>query len=726
MQHPEVQMVLLHHPSISKDQQVLLQLLQTSKDLAAAAKQQCSGQLPAALCTDHPHHVLWFAHRWLPKHAGLLQSLELQLEDHSDIRAYDGGTAKWSAAVEEVAEALKLCARQRLQNVTLQSLTLSGCPPGPLLLHLPAEHLTRLCAAVDFSSADSARHVARLTELRILDMSGGEPYKDSSDGALAPLCRLQHLTELHIGCTYTRQLKVPPALQQLHMTIDINCHSGQLVELASWLQQHGSVVRSLSLENVQRKPYWDPVWEEKLAEMTAGVGPGFGSMAAAGTAEGGAADAAAPGPTAAQVQLAHLHVEGHTALGLALQHLPASGSLTSLECRADFGRAAQQLSAVLRHTALRRLQLWGTVYSGAGGDGAADCFDDDVLSPLTGLTQLTQLRLGTVRAAQLSHLPVQLAELRASLFGGSEEDAEEEQPEPQQDVLQIGHLTALTSLIDCDAYESGEYGDECLRSHPLGPLDVLPPALQQLQWQGNCHSVTPLLPLQRLRQLELYFDEEPPPGPQLVQMSSMAQLTELRLVYSCADTYDAAAADAWAVLPLRRLKLIHWAASHASNKPPVVAGDVVGRLSALTQLTCLEVGIRMLFGSLGAAMHATPGQLAAALAPLTGLQQLELTGFGKLAADLGTAAAAGASSRPTRANKAGRGGSAQVAAQHGAAGVVALLDAVAGLKRMQQMRVELPLAMGKHDAASSAAAAKRMPSWVAEARVWEEGLLLKV
>jgi hypothetical protein len=292
----------------------------------------------------------------------------------------------------------------------------------------------------------------------------------------------------------------------------------------------------------------------------------------------------------------------------------------------------------------------------------------------------------------------------------------------------MGHLTALTSLIDCVAVdehgdETGEHGDEAAPSHPLGPHDVLPPHLRELQWQGDCHSVVPLLPLQQLRQVELYFDEQPPTGPQLVQLSSMGQLTELRLVYSCADTYDAASADAWAALPLRSLKLMNWAVPHFSNKPPVMPGDVVRRLSALTQLTCLEVGIRMLCGSLGAHMHATPGQLADALAPMPSLQQLHLTGFGRLAADVGPAAAAGASSRPTRA---GRGGSAQVEPQHGAAGVSALLGALAGLKRLQQMHVELQLAMSKADAAAACAAAKRLPSWVAEARVWEEGLLLKV
>jgi hypothetical protein len=404
MQHPEVQVVLFRHPSVSSDQQVLLPLLQTSKELAAAATQQCSGQLAAVLCTDHLHQLLSFARHWLPKHAGLLRRLDVQLLDHSKIHVYDGGAGKWSAAVQEVAEALQQCTWQRSQDVQLQSLSLSGCPPGQLLLHLPAKHFTRLCAAVDCECADSARHVARLKELHSVDLGGGHPRRDSSVNALAPLQRLVHLTELHLGCTDVKQLnKLPPALQQLHVVVNIDCASCVLEEFSGWLQQHGSVVRSLQLVNVQRKAYWDPVWEDRLAEMAASF-PG-GTAAAGARAEGGAeaTQPSASGSAAAtavdkQMQLAHLCVEGEQALGLALQHLPATGSLTSLECRADFGRAAQQLAAVARHTSLRRLQLWGTVYSEQGGSGAADAQGDGVLAPLAGLGQLTRLKLGTVRS----------------------------------------------------------------------------------------------------------------------------------------------------------------------------------------------------------------------------------------------------------------------------------------------------------------------------------------
>jgi hypothetical protein len=621
MQHPKVQVVLLQHPSISKDQQVLLQLLQTSKELAAAAKQQCSGQLPVALSTDHLRHVLLFAHHWLPKHAGLLQSLDMQLEDHSGMPVYDGGAEKWSATVAEVAEALKHCARLGSQELQLQSLRLRGCPPGQLLLQLPAKHLTQLCAAVDFSAADSASHVARLTQLRSLDMSGCEPYKDGSSDALAPLTRLQHLTELHIRQAAGGAACAEAAAHEDRHRLPFKALRGAgKLAAAAWQcgVQPGADKRAAQgvlgpCVGGTAGRHDSSVWRRASSRDSGRCRGCSSSSTGSSSSRQGSAGASACG--------------GHTALGLALQHLPASCSLTSLECRADFGRAAQQLSAVVRHAELRRLQLWGTVYSGAGGDGAADCFGDDVLAPLTALAQLTQLRLSTVRPAQLSQLPVQLVELRANLFGAfeeDEEDAEGEQQGRQQEVLRMGHLTALTTLIDCVDVDdfgdvAGEHGDEDVRSHPLGPLEVLPPHLRELQWQGECHSVAPLLPLQQLRQVKLYFDEQPPTGPQLAQLSSMGQLTELRLVYSCADTYDAAAADAWAALPLRSLKLLNWAAPHSSNKHPVMPGDVVGRLSALTQLTCLEVGIRMLCGSLGAHMHATPGQLAAALAPLTSL-----------------------------------------------------------------------------------------------------------
>jgi hypothetical protein len=325
-------------------------------------------------------------------------------------------------------------------------------------------------------------------------------------------------------------------------------------------------------------------------------------------------------------------------------------------------------------------------------------------------------------------------ELEASLFVGEDSEDEEEQQQQQQEeeVLQLGHLTALTSLVDCVADESGEYGDDGLPSHAMGPGDVFPPNLQQLKWQGDCRSVVPLLPLQQLRAMQLCFDGQPPAAPELAQMSSMGQLTELGFVYSTAGTFDAAIADAWAVLPLRSLKLLNWAEPHASDKPPVVPLEVVARLSALSQLTCLELGIPLLCGSLGVHLAATPGQLAAALAPLTGLRTLHISGFDSVAADVGDAADASAAGRPARtaSSRAGKTSStsagSEQAVQHGEAGVVALLEALGGLWRMQRMDVQLPLVMAGRDVSRAARAAQRLPAWVTEACVSEEGLHVKV
>lgn len=106
-----------------------------------------------------------------------------------------------------MADALQQCNSQRTQELRPQSLSLRGRPPGLLLLPLPPQHLTQLCAAVDFRCPDTARHLSCLTALRKLDMSGSQPFRDGRadpygsnpgpdmrDSALAPLQHLQHLT----------------------------------------------------------------------------------------------------------------------------------------------------------------------------------------------------------------------------------------------------------------------------------------------------------------------------------------------------------------------------------------------------------------------------------------------------------------------------------------------------------------------------------------------------
>jgi hypothetical protein len=98
-----------------------------------------------AQCHDRVQH---FVHYWLPQHARLLQQLEIHLADGYDVY--------WPIA-----------AGTALAASSLQAFTLRGILANPSVLqHLPAAHLTRLCAAIDCSSRDSNTAVARLTALR--------------------------------------------------------------------------------------------------------------------------------------------------------------------------------------------------------------------------------------------------------------------------------------------------------------------------------------------------------------------------------------------------------------------------------------------------------------------------------------------------------------------------------------------------------------------------------
>lgn len=51
---------------------------------------------------------------------------------------------------------------------------------------------------------------------------------------------------------------------------------------------------------------------------------------------------------------------------------------------------------------------------------------------------------------------------------------------------------------------SGTHGHASLELH-----HALPPYLQQLQWQGNCRSLVPLLDLQQLQEVQPPSNEQP-------------------------------------------------------------------------------------------------------------------------------------------------------------------------------------------------------------------------
>jgi predicted TIM-barrel fold metal-dependent hydrolase len=125
-----------------------------------------------------------------------------------------------------------------------------------LLQQLPAAHLTKLCVDVDFSSSASLQAVAGLTDLQHLELVNVAEAAATTaaavipDDVLAPLAAgLQQLTQLHVGPVRPAQLQwLPPKLQQLHVTVELCNKPQQLLQLASWLQQHASVVASLELQ----------------------------------------------------------------------------------------------------------------------------------------------------------------------------------------------------------------------------------------------------------------------------------------------------------------------------------------------------------------------------------------------------------------------------------------------------------------------------------------------
>jgi hypothetical protein len=75
---------LLSHPSISKNQQLVAALLQTSKSLEAALDDCVAGTLPIKLHVTRQSSVQGFG-QWLPKHAGMVQPLEVHVTTGSSI-----------------------------------------------------------------------------------------------------------------------------------------------------------------------------------------------------------------------------------------------------------------------------------------------------------------------------------------------------------------------------------------------------------------------------------------------------------------------------------------------------------------------------------------------------------------------------------------------------------------------------------------------------------------
>jgi hypothetical protein len=666
LHNPQLLTPLLRHPSISQDQLIIAALQATSKQLQAAVAQQLPEQLPVLLRTNMPSRMQALA-QWLQKHAGICQGLELHIirssEESDWFYAYQGflhvKDVRWPDAIAAVSKALQEAAAAtgtvRLQSFSLTGFSLTGSTAvAALLQQMPAQHLTRLCVEVDYSSSVSLQAVAALTGLHSLRLiSSADSAWSVADDTFAPLAAgLQQLTQLQVGPVLLDQLKqLPPKLQQLHVDIDV--HSDQLVQLADWLQQRSGIVSSLGL---RYGPRWQD--EESSASFKTAMEKLFASIQAAASSD--------------RFGLESLSLTGFDSIrsaGPLLLQLPA-GSLTELRCGIDWGSAAD-VDALCSLTRLRSLHI--------------ECSDfehviaqrDDALAPLSALQRLTQLHLQEVRSAQLAVLQLprlQRLQLQKCVFGPGQQ-------------LQLDHLTALQQLqlLDCG-----------IRSHYMTQLSMgqsnvtrssagrLPPNLHELQWRCAHHglgigcSVQQLLPLSRLQKLVLLGRMPEAEQQQLLpQLTSLVRLTEIGIRCSAAT-----AAACWA-LPIKALAIT------SGDATP----SVLQRLCTFSSLTYLNF--------CGSHLPARLEQLSAALTQLTALQHLSITSHSR---QLKTTAA-DCPARSTRSSRSAalasstkscsrRSYAADCAPlEHDLTGVVLLLRAVACLPDLGSVLVELPVTL---------------------------------
>jgi hypothetical protein len=453
---PRLQAALLPHPSFSQDQQVVAKLLQTSKELQAAVGQWGAGQLHLALQPRKLQQVECLA-QWLQKHDHLLSSLDVELtrpasSHHTDICRTVGFSERYWAeaavsALEQGMQAAQAAAAAAAGALQLQAFSLRGCATGaPLLLQLPAAHLTWLHVEVDISCRGSMWAVAALANLRHLELITRSPsYQHHRMGRCMPVgieafeplaaaCSLQQLTQLHVGPIRPTVLQwLQPLrlwLQQLHITADMDCALSdvprEVVALAQMLKQHACIVRSLTVVSVialADDRLGESLWCKLVAALqeaataTAPMRQHLVVNLQEPASPAAATPAAVALPSAAahadrvrqglQLQLIALgaSIPAESA-GQLLQALPA-GTLTQLQCPFTWSSKAQ-LKALSRLTALRSCDLTAQRWS-AGRQPVGPI--TTLPSPKAGLglfnklQQLTQLRLEGVGAAAAAATP---------------------------------------------------------------------------------------------------------------------------------------------------------------------------------------------------------------------------------------------------------------------------------------------------------------------------------
>jgi hypothetical protein len=610
--------ILLHHPSISQDQQVVAKLLQTSKELQAAVAQHSAGQLHLVLQPRKRQQAEGLA-QWLQKHGHLVCGLQVDLSKdqttHSRRTSYSslpGANRSSYYWAEAAASALEAGVLQAIEAgaLQLQSFSLAGCQASAsLMLQLPAAHLTQLHVEIDFSSGNSSSMWAvagGLANLKQLALINSTPASAAADElVLQPLTAaegLQHLTQLQLGPVRPSQLQcLQPLLlrlQQLNITADLGSTESdvahQLLALAELQRQHAGIINSLALATGVASMANSPT-KAALRELVSAMQPEAPLPAAA------AAAAVAHIPAVLQLQsLSVGFVMPMELAGPLLRALPAS-SLTHLQCPLNW-RSIAQLEALGRLTALRSCDLRSACVS-AGNlnlpQSHALASQDLGLVLFSKLQQLTQLHLDGVGRGQLQQL--QLPQLR-ELYVSCQEPAvniwDASKPwtaRKSQRSLKLSHLSAVQILMLAESVSllAGDQLPPNLRELVLntttssqqtsktaphlqdiddiddidevhwgvGAASAAGPSEGKLYWasvelEDLSFSVQPLLTLSRLQTLHIQLTGEAAEYEALAQLSRLTGLQELGVVCSaCNWQLDSSATAAWGALPLRKLHL---------------------------------------------------------------------------------------------------------------------------------------------------------------------------
>lgn len=356
----------------------------------------------------------------------------------------------------------------------------------------------------------------------------------------------------------------------------------KLSSFSQWLPKHAQIVSKLEVRDNWKRAFatetqrrFSNEWLHNVAEPALGLAL---RGAAAATASHGAAQLQALG-------LQSYSSHGALDTSAVLDTLPAS-SLTELEVVSWDIRALA--SALPRLAKLQRLKA-----------RSLDTVSDRHIMAATleaayQLSALTSLDVDGVFSSDLGMLPVQLLRLVLQV-----------QKQDQAVLVDLSHLTRLTSLdIDADPTVKG-------LTIPVQLVDLCTRGFDK-----HCASISSLQNLSSLQQLETFsIVGSMENAEDLLQLKHLANLQTLALEYDDMDPV-VVASSAWP--QLRQLKHIR-----LDFTCPVTASlDLVQKLSSATQLTRLDVNLRMFGGHQSKGQETPKVAICHELANLTMLQML--------------------------------------------------------------------------------------------------------